>query len=74
VNPETGVESPVDVFLDEQSLATNEALFQMIFDPAGRRFWMAAGAVPLHGQPLIGLSLGELLEGSDAGPVPPTIP
>lgn len=74
VNPDTGVESPADVFLDEQSIATNGALYSMIFDPAGRRFWLAAGAVPLHAQPLLGLSLGELLDWPDASPVPATIP
>jgi len=47
---------------DGNSLATNGALYQVIFDPAGLRFWVAAGALPVPDQPLTGFSLAELLE------------
>jgi hypothetical protein len=70
VNPETGEASPAGVVDDGESLATNGALYQIIFDPAGLRFWVAAGALPVPEQPFVGFSLAELLglEGYEAFP------
>jgi len=61
VDPDTGVASEPGVVDDGRSLATNGALYQVIFDPAGLRFWVAAGALPVPEQPFTGFSLAELL-------------
>jgi hypothetical protein len=61
INPRTGLESPIDEFDDEMSLATNGALFQLVFDPERLLFWLAAGALPVPQQTFVGFSLEELL-------------
>lgn len=67
VNPRTGLESPIEEFDDALSLATNGALFQLVFDPEALRFWLAAGTLPVPQQPFVGFSLEELMcePGSD---------
>lgn len=60
-NSITGEISPADAFEDGQSIATNGALYQLVFDPADLTFWVAAGALPVPAQPFTGFSLGELL-------------
>ena len=72
LNPRTGKESPAGTFDDGLSLATNGALYQVVFDPAARKFWVAAGKAPVPAQPFSGFSLDELL-GKD-GQAPATIP
>ncbi len=61
IDPETGEESPADEFDNGKSLATNGALYAIVFDPAKLRFWVAAGALPVPSQTFVGFSLGELL-------------
>jgi len=61
-DPATGLESAPDVFDDNKSIATNGALYQILFDPAALEFWVAAGKLPVPSQPLTGFSLAELLE------------
>jgi hypothetical protein len=73
-NAITGKESPATEFDDSLSLATNGALYQLVFDPARRLFWLAAGAVPVPQQPFTGFSLGLLLGEEDAPDHPATIP
>ena len=62
VNPDDGTVSAAGVVDDDSlSLATNGALYQVIFDPAGLRFWVAAGVLPVPEQPMTGFSLATLL-------------
>ncbi len=67
-NAKTGEESPAETFDDGKTLATNGALYQLVFDPAARRFWVAAGKVPIPAQPFTGFSLDALLEGRGSAP------
>ena len=67
-NPRTGKQSPADTFDDDLSLATNGALFQIVFDPAALTFRVAAGAAPVPAQPFVGFSLRELLGQDDTAP------
>ena len=71
----TGIESAATVVDDGKSLATNGALYELVFDPAGLRFWVAAGALPVPQQKFEGFSLGELLnmeghQGATPSPIP----
>jgi hypothetical protein len=61
INPYDGTESPGSEFDNGESIATNGALFVVVFDPSKLRFWVAAGALPVPSQPFVGFSLGELL-------------
>ncbi len=72
VNPDTGIEGPV-VFDDDSSIATNGALYQIVFSPADLCFWVAAGKLPVPQQPFVGFSLGELLGLPDAVVIDPPI-
>ena len=72
LNPRTNKESPATTFDDGLSLATNGALYQVVFDPAARRFWVAAGKVPVPAQAFTGFSLDELLD--QEGTAPAIIP
>jgi hypothetical protein len=67
-NPTTGAMSPATEFDDNKSLATNGALYQIVFDPAARRFWLAAGKIPIPAQPFVGFSLDQLLDGAGSSP------
>jgi len=62
INPWTGQESPPDEFDNDQSIATNGAIYQIVFDPEKLLFWVAAGAIPVPQQPFVCFSLGELLQ------------
>jgi hypothetical protein len=71
----TGEAFPADTFDNGRSIATNGALYQVVYDPAARVFWVAAGAIPVPQQPLVGFSLLELLgKPGSAGTTPATIP
>ena len=65
----TGVQSAKTV-IDYKTIATNGALYEVLFDPAARIFWVAAGALPVPAQPFPGFSLGQLLgeEGAELAP------
>ena len=72
-NAETGeVYDPYD-FDNDRSIATNGAIYQIVFDPGTLRFWAAAGAIPVPLQSFVGFSLGELLGYDDAVPCDPLI-
>ena len=74
VNPDTGATQP-DAFDDGGlSLATNGALYQVIFDPEARVFWLAAGSLPVPDLPMTGFSLRKLLELPGAPDHPTAIP
>ena len=73
INPFTGEEHSVEIFDNNQSLATNGALFMIVFDPENLHFWVAAGGMPVSSQPFTGFSLGQLLELPDALAVNPAI-
>ncbi|MDP8255561.1 MAG: C45 family peptidase [Candidatus Alcyoniella australis] len=73
VDPYTGLESPADEFDNNGSIATNGAIYQMVFAPADLHFWVAAGGIPVPQQPFVGFSLGELLGLPDAVPINPPI-
>ena len=73
-NPTDGKISPLTMFDDGKSLATNGALYQLVFDPEKRLFWMAAGKVPIPSQPFKGFSLDKLLGKEGAAPHPTTLP
>ena len=66
INPWTGEESAPDEFDNNESIATNGALYEIVFDPEALLFWVAAGAIPVPQQPFVCFSLGELLERPDA--------
>lgn len=72
-NPWTGQESPPSVFDNNQSIATNGAIYQIVFDPEKLLFWVAAGAIPVPNQPFICFSLGELLQLSNAQKCEPAV-
>jgi hypothetical protein len=69
VNPYTGAETPVGTFDNDGSLATNGAMYAIVFSPEDLLFWVAAGALPVPEQPMVGFSLGELL-GCPGAPAP----
>jgi len=73
-DPTTGTQSAASEVDDGNSIATSGALYQLVFDPAALRFWVAAGALPVPTQPFTGFSLGELLGQDHAEPHPATIP
>jgi|GEM_PF-293243 len=73
VNPQTGLESPPGTFDDGDSLATNGAIYVMVFDPGNLHFWVAAGTIPVPEQQFTGFSLGTLLNWPGAIPVEPTV-
>ena len=68
LNPRTKKESPSSTFDDGLSLATNGALYQLVFDPKRRQFWLAAGKAPVPAQAFVGFSLDELLLRGGAAP------
>ena len=74
VNATTGAQSAKTVINDGKTIATNGALYELVFDPAARTFWVAAGALPVPTQPFTGFSLGALLGEEDAAPAPAAIP
>ncbi len=73
MNPWTGEESPEGTVDDGLSLATNGALYQVVFAPEELSLWVAAGKVPVPRQPFVGFSLGELLE-MEGYATPTTLP
>lgn len=72
VNPRTGQESPTSAD-DGLSLATNGALYQVVFAPESLSLWVAAGKVPVPSQPFVGFNLGEML-GLEGYSTPSTLP
>lgn len=62
IHPQTLQESPLGTYDDNLTLATNGAIRQVVFDPAGLNVWLATGDVPVPANPFVGFSLGELLE------------
>lgn len=73
VNPRTGEESPAGEIDDGASLATNGALYQVVFAPESLSFWVAAGHLPVPSQPFVGFNLGEML-GREGYVTPSTLP
>ncbi|MGI6393552.1 MAG: C45 family autoproteolytic acyltransferase/hydrolase [bacterium] len=73
IDPDTMIESPLGTLDDDKSLATNGAIYAIIFDPGNLFFWVAAGKIPVPEEPFVGFSLGELLEISNAKPVKPAV-
>ncbi|MBC7545340.1 MAG: hypothetical protein H7338_21655 [Candidatus Sericytochromatia bacterium] len=71
VDPWTGKTSPLSEFDDACSLATNGALYAILFDPEARKFWVAMGKIPVPTQPFVGFSLTELLQGPQAAALMP---
>lgn len=73
IDPDTMIESPLGTLDDDSSLATNGAIYAMIFDPGKLHFWVASGEIPVPEQPFTGFSLGELLNWPGATPVEPEV-
>lgn len=73
VDPYTGVETPVGTFDNDGSLATNGAMYAIVFSPEDLLFWVAAGALPVPEQPMVGFSLGELLDCPGAPAAEPAV-
>lgn len=71
INPRTGISAPWDDknIDNDAGLATNGPMHMVVFDPAKRLFWVAAGQVPIPAQPYVGFSMDELL--GRANPVLP---
>jgi hypothetical protein len=61
VNPYTFEESTDTDFDNDSSLATNGAVYEIVFSPEDRVFWVAAGAIPVPLQRFVGFSMDELL-------------
>lgn len=72
-NPRTGEVSGEDEIDDGSSIATNGALYQVVFAPESLAFWVAAGGLPVPKQPFVGFNLGALL-GRDGYDTPATMP
>ncbi len=72
-DPDTGTDSPPGTFDDGHSLATNGALYAVVFDPQARQFWVAAGTLPVPEQTFTAFSLDELL-GKPGAQTPADIP
>ena len=73
VDPYTGVEAPVGTFDNNGGLATNGALYAIVFSPEDLTFWVAAGTLPVPEQPFHGFSLNELLGCPGALPPDPAV-
>ena len=71
IDPDTMVESPLGTLDDDSSLATNGAIYAIIFDPERLHFWVASGEIPVPEQTFTGFSLSELLNWPGATPVDP---
>jgi len=59
-NPLTMATSPEDAFDDDSSIATNGAIYSIVFMPRRGQFWVAAGNPPVPRNPYVGFSLAEL--------------
>ena len=70
MDPWSGQESPIGTFNDGNSLATNGALFAVIFEPTKGHFYVASGGIPVPEQPWLGFSLHTLLGKEDPYGVP----
>lgn len=60
-NPNTLKESPLSVYDDNASIATNGTLRQVIFDSANLHFSIATGTIPVSANPFMHFSLADLL-------------
>lgn len=69
IDPWSGEETPEGTFNDGNSLATNGALFGVIFAPEQLHFYVASGEIPVPEQEWYGFSLLTLLGEDD--PTPP---
>jgi hypothetical protein len=74
VDPYEGTESGAEVFDNGKSLATDGALYEVVFDPEALRFWVAAGSIPVPAQPFTGFSLEQMVENHVVQDPPDTIP
>jgi hypothetical protein len=72
-NPFTGETYEPDVFDNNGSIATNGAVWSMIFLPEDHLFYMAAGQPPVPAHAYIGFDLDELLKGPGARPPDPPL-
>jgi hypothetical protein len=61
VNPYTLKASSPNVYDDDASIASNGALWQVVFDPERLLFWIAAGKVPVTSNPFVCFSVGKML-------------
>jgi hypothetical protein len=68
-NPLRMAESPEDAFDDNRSIATNGAIYSIVFLPKRGQFWLAAGNPPVPRNAYVGFSLAELFGWED--PVAP---
>jgi hypothetical protein len=73
VNPYNDTVSPPVFDNGGMSIATNAAIYQIVFDPEALNFWVAAGGVPVPSQPFEGFSLSELLDWPNSTPVVPGV-
>jgi hypothetical protein len=69
-DPTTGALSPAGEIDDAKSIASNGALYAVVFAPETRTFWVAAGQQPVPAQPFTGFSLDRLLGRSGGEPAP----
>ncbi|HNW81568.1 MAG TPA: C45 family autoproteolytic acyltransferase/hydrolase [bacterium] len=71
IDPDTMTESPLGTIDNDSSLATNGAIYAIIFDPERLHFWVASGEIPVPEQTFTGFSLSELLNLPGKTPVDP---
>jgi len=74
MDPWSGLESPLGTFDDGMSVATNGALFAIVFEPTNRHFYVASGDIPVPEQQWYGFSLYQLLGEEDPNPVSDFLP
>lgn len=72
-NPFTGETYEPDVFDNNGSIATNGAVWSMIFLPEDGVFYLAAGQPPVPSHAYVGFDLEELLKGPGAEPPDPPV-
>lgn len=72
-NPWTDELSPAEEIDDGSSLATNGALYAVVFEPASLSLWVSAGKLPVPPQAYVGFNLGEMLD-MEGFETPPTMP
>jgi len=73
IDPDTMIESPLGTLDDDSSLATNGAIYAIIFDPGNLFFWVASGEIPVPEQQFVGFSLSDLLDLPGEKPVTPEV-
>lgn len=71
-NPLTGETQEAGTFDNDGSIATNGAIYSIVFAPKRRMLWVAAGEIPVPENPFTGFNLNELF-GDDSAVAPASV-